>query len=73
MQDPAAAELDAWAELSTLIDAVCLVTSRSGFSNVPMWVSTHQPRCSVRFDHCSAEDVTIALQVLKDNGCPSSE
>jgi len=73
MQDPAAAELDAWAELSTLIDAVCLVTSRSQFSNIPMWVSTHQPRCSVRFDHCSAEDVAIALQVLKDNGCPSYE
>jgi hypothetical protein len=71
MWHPVAAALDVWAELLTLLDAVCLVTSRSGFSDLPTWVSPQQPRCQVRFDHCSAENVTIALQALRDAGCPS--
>jgi hypothetical protein len=70
MDDPAAAALDMWAELSTLLDAVCLVTSRSGFSELPTWLSPQQPRCQVRFDHCSSENVTIALQALRNAGCP---
>jgi hypothetical protein len=70
MRDPAAADLDLWGELSTLTDAVCLVTSRSGFSNLPKWLSPQQPRCQVRFDYCSFENVTIALQALSNAGCP---
>jgi hypothetical protein len=70
MRDPAAADLDLWGELSTLTDAVCLVTSRSGFSNLPTWLSPQQPRCQVRFDYCSPENVTKALQALNNVGCP---
>jgi hypothetical protein len=70
MRDPTAAALDVWAELSTLLDAVCLVTSRSHFSELPTWLSPQQPRCQVRFDHCSSENVTIALQALRNAGCP---
>ena len=70
MRDPAAADLDLWGELSTLTDAVCLVTSRSGFSDLPTWLSPQQPRCQVQFDSCSPEKVTIALQALCNAGCP---
>jgi hypothetical protein len=70
MRDPAAADLDLWGELSTLTDAVCLVTSRSKFSYLPTWLSPQQPRCQVRFDYCSSENVTIALQALSNAGCP---
>jgi hypothetical protein len=70
MDDPAAAAMDLWAELSTLVDAVCLVTSRSHFSELPTWLSLQQPRCQVQFDHCSSENVTIALQALRNAGCP---
>jgi hypothetical protein len=68
MHDPATAALDVWAELSTLLDATCLVTSRSHFSELPTWLSPQQPRCQVRFDHCSAENVTIALEALREAG-----
>jgi hypothetical protein len=70
MRDPAAAALDVWGELSTLLDAVCLVTSASKFSYLPTWLSPQQPRCQVQFDHCSPENVTMALQALRNAGCP---
>jgi hypothetical protein len=70
MRDPAAADLDLWGELSTLTDAICLVTSRSGFSDLPTWISPQQPRCQVQFDHCSPENVTKALQAfMRDVRC----
>lgn len=58
------AMLDVWAELKVLIDATCLVMSRSKFSDVGSLLSPQQPRCAVMFDECSDEAVARALDAI---------
>jgi hypothetical protein len=61
------AENSVWAELNVLLEATCLVTSRSGFSDLAKWL---QPtpfgrRCAIRFSDCQNEMLlTQALEAL---------
>jgi hypothetical protein len=62
--DPSSsAHLDVWAEFKVLVDATCLVYSRSGFSETADEIGA-RPRCAVRFDQCEDEDVALALYML---------
>lgn len=51
-----------WGELKILVDATCLVMSRSKFSTLGLELSWQQPRCAVYFDECSAEHVQQAVR-----------
>jgi len=58
-----------YAELVILLDAECLVHSRSGFSEVSHRImisneQTHE-RCGMQFDQCNDQAVTGAVQVLE--------
>jgi hypothetical protein len=56
---------DVWGELKVLIDATCLVMSRSGFSNLASEISPQQPRCAIMFNECGDANVTEALNHLR--------
>lgn len=56
---------DVWGELKVLIDATCLVMSRSGFSKLGSQISHQQPRCAIMFNECSDANVTKVLNRLK--------
>ncbi|KAL7563612.1 hypothetical protein ACA910_013353 [Epithemia clementina (nom. ined.)] len=54
-----------WAELKVLIDANCLVMSRSGFSVMASELSPQHPRrCAVMFNDCGDAQVDAAIQAL---------
>ena len=61
------AHVDAWVELKLLIEADCLVTSRSGFSDMAQLLSPQQPRCFASLlNRCKAEEIKRAAASL---GC----
>lgn len=61
---------ETWAELKILTEAVCLVTSRSGFSRLAQELRLDQPtRCSVRFNQCTPAAVQTAVSVLTKEDC----
>ena len=64
LTDVATAYDQVWGELKVLIDAQCLVMSRSKFSTLAMELSPQQPRCAVYFDDCNSEKVNEAVQAL---------
>jgi hypothetical protein len=53
-----------WGELKVLIDATCLVMSRSKISTLALDLSVQQPRCAVYFDDCDDEAVRQATGTL---------
>jgi hypothetical protein len=61
-----AAELDVWGELKVLLDATCLVTSRSQFSTLASSLRMDQTphRCAVMFDQCDTEQIKRAVAVV---------
>jgi hypothetical protein len=61
-----AAELDVWGELKVLLDATCLVTSRSQFSTLASSLRMDQTphRCAVMFDQCDIEQIEQAVAVV---------
>lgn len=58
------ASLNVYGELKVLIDATCLVMSRSKFSYIGLMLSPQQPRCAIMFDECSDKAVANALDQL---------
>lgn len=63
-------ELTVWAELNVLIEATCLVVSRSGFSDIARWIQPAQgKRCSVQFNMCNEEAIERALQNIHSQTC----
>jgi len=64
------AHFDVWTELKFLIEADCLVTSHSGFSDMARFLSSQEPRCfaSLRYG-CSAEEIQRAAESL---GCENN-
>ena len=53
-----------WGELKVLIDAACLIMSRSNFSILGLDLSPQQPRCAVYFDECDENHVRRAVEAL---------
>eukprot|EP00977_Amphora_coffeiformis_P000032 scaffold5_cov169-Amphora_coffeaeformis.AAC.32 len=53
-----------WGELKLLVDAACLVMSRSKFSTLAYELSSQQPRCAVYFDECEEEQNLRAVGAL---------
>ena len=46
-------ELTVWAELNILLEATCIVGSRSGFSDLARWLQPFQnKRCAIQFYQC---------------------
>ena len=72
VSDEYKANLHVFAEIAILVDAECLVRSRSGFSEVPQQVSISNEvtmeRCGVQVDECSGEAVSGAVQSLYWSG-----
>eukprot|EP00804_Cyclotella_cryptica_P020482 CCRYP_019807-RA/>CCRYP_019807-RA protein AED:0.19 eAED:0.19 QI:0/-1/0/1/-1/1/1/0/405 len=64
-KDPKKAAFDVFTELKILIESTCLVHYRSGYSEIAAWVGS-SPRCAIRFDQCSKNDVE---QALANIGC----
>ena len=58
---------DVFGELKVLIDATCLVMSRSKFSFIGSELSPQQPRCAIMFNECSDANVTKVLDRLIHN------
>ena len=53
-----------WTELKVLVDATCLVMSRSKISTLATDLNPQYPRCAVYFDECSDEQVQQAARSL---------
>ena len=57
------AHLDVFAELLILIESTCIVTSRSGFSDLAVHLSSQAPnRCAIPFDSCDNDSVKNAVR-----------
>jgi hypothetical protein len=53
-----------WGELKLLIDATCLVLSRSKISTLALELSAQQPQCAVFFDKCDDDTLQEAVQAI---------